>query len=77
MLHCDGKCILAKKLQQEEKKDQQSPERKLENKVEVFSCSSISLDISPCLTNHFNYSTYREKNLHDRSFPVFHPPCFI
>lgn len=77
MLHCDGKCVLAKKMKQEEKKDQQNPERKLENKVEVFSCSRINLDISPCTIDHFVYSNYPEKGLSDQSFPVFHPPCFV
>ena len=77
MLHCDGKCILAKKLQQEEKKDQQNPERKLENKVEVFSCSYIELDVSTYSTDHLHYFNYSETGLCDRSFPVFHPPCFV
>src|SRR6185295_3765369 len=45
MLHCNGKCVLAKKLRQEEKKDQQNPERKLENRVEVFCSSRMTMDI--------------------------------
>jgi hypothetical protein len=34
-LHCNGKCQMMKKLKQEEKKDEQNPERKAENKNEV------------------------------------------
>ncbi|MDQ0109680.1 hypothetical protein J2T02_004824 [Chitinophaga terrae (ex Kim and Jung 2007)] len=39
-LHCNGKCHLAKKLKEEERKDQENPERKLENKSELF-CERI------------------------------------
>jgi hypothetical protein len=41
MLHCNGKCQLAKKLKQQEKKEQQNPELKLENKNEIFSSRSF------------------------------------
>lgn len=34
-MHCNGKCQMMKKLKQEEKKDQQNPERKSENKNEI------------------------------------------
>ncbi len=74
MLHCNGKCVLAKKLRQEEKKDQQNPERKLENKVEVFCWSRMTIDIPAFPTSRSYYSTYPETGLTDLSFPVFHPP---
>lgn len=35
-LKCCGKCHLSKKLKQEDNKDEGNPERKLENKAEVF-----------------------------------------
>lgn len=35
-LKCCGKCHLRKKLKQEDSKDEENPERKLENKVEIF-----------------------------------------
>lgn len=34
-MHCNGKCQLMQKLKKEEKKEQQNPERKLENKNEI------------------------------------------
>jgi hypothetical protein len=37
LLQCKGKCQMMKKLQQEEKKDQENPERKSENKFEIIS----------------------------------------
>jgi len=35
-MHCNGKCQMMKKLKQEEKKDEQNPERKTENKNEII-----------------------------------------
>lgn len=40
-LHCEGKCQLMKKIREHEQKDHQSPERKLNNKVEVLSSKSF------------------------------------
>ncbi len=34
-MHCNGKCQMMKKLRQEEKKDEQNPERKAENKNDL------------------------------------------
>ncbi|HET7896821.1 MAG TPA: hypothetical protein VFL47_04110, partial [Flavisolibacter sp.] len=39
-MHCNGKCQLMKKLKEEEKKDQQNPERRLENKNVVVFCAT-------------------------------------
>jgi len=74
MLHCNGRCVLAKKLKQEEKKDQQNPERKLENKVEVFSWQQVSINILPLRASHSHYANYAAISLADLSFPIFHPP---
>jgi hypothetical protein len=76
ILHCNGKCQMMKKLQEEEKKDQQSPERKVENKNEVASSRSFfanGLFKKPIITH--SYSIY-----FNTSFPkgasadIFHPP---
>ncbi len=40
-MHCNGKCQMMKKLKQEEKKDQQNPERKSENKKEILLSSKL------------------------------------
>ena len=74
MLHCDGKCILAKKLKQDEKKDQQNPERKLENRVEFFCWSSIAIDIPAYLFSHPYYSSAPDTKLTDLASSIFHPP---
>jgi hypothetical protein len=75
-LHCNGKCQMMKKLQEEEKKDQQNPERKIDNKNEVASSKSFfanGLFKKPIITH--SYSVY-----FNTSFPIgapadiFHPP---
>jgi phosphorylcholine metabolism protein LicD len=76
MLHCDGKCQLAKKFNQEQNKNNQNPERKLENKNEFF--LSKSFFITGC-----NFASVFSKNYFshpggkpiDNCSLVFHPPC--
>jgi hypothetical protein len=75
MLHCNGKCQLAKKLKQQEKKEQQNPELKLENKNEIFSSRSffmIRVQIPTCYLAA--YPDFSETKPIDRSLPIFHPP---
>ncbi|MCW3466309.1 hypothetical protein [Chitinophaga nivalis] len=35
-LHCNGKCHLKKQLKEEDRRSQENPERKADNKVEIF-----------------------------------------
>ena len=77
-MHCNGKCQMMKKLQQEEKKDQENQERKSDNKNEIilstksffatvptqYLIDSKSNKLLPCSDN---------KSI-DRSFDIFHPP---
>lgn len=75
-LHCNGKCQMMKKLQQEEKKDEQNPDRKLENKSEITLSSKsffASLTILPVegLINYFTASS--DKEIKMPRF-IFHPP---
>ena len=44
-LHCNGKCQMMKKLKQEDKKDQQNPERRSSTKDEVISSKSFFASI--------------------------------
>jgi hypothetical protein len=74
-LHCNGKCQLARQLKQQEKNEQQNPERKLVNKIEINSShcffaiglSDVSSFCSRCIP-------LADKNPVDRSLPFFHPP---
>jgi len=76
ILHCDGKCQLAKKFKQEENKNNQNPERKPENKNEVFFCQSffIAACNSADLFNKRYFILPGDKPI-DNSLLVFHPPC--
>jgi hypothetical protein len=76
-LHCNGKCQMLKKLREEEKKEQQNPERKIDNKNEVASSKSFftnGLIKKPIITH--SYFVY-----FNTSFPagtatdIFHPPA--
>lgn len=77
-LHCNGKCQLMKKLKQEEKKDQENPERKADNKNEItlFSKSFFtSVAILPVGSGTvIKFSPHSESKPVDRSFGIFHPP---
>jgi len=77
-MHCNGKCQMMKKLQEEEKKDQENPERKSENKNEVILSTKsffatvptrflINSKLKKLLPTSDGYAT-------DRSLDVFHPP---
>jgi hypothetical protein len=78
-LNCKGKCQLQKKMKEEDKKDQQNPERKLENKQEVVSSKSFF----PSLMSYSTYnSSPQNSNLVDsklasHSSSIFHPPSLV
>jgi hypothetical protein len=76
MLHCNGKCQLAKKIKQQEEKDQKNPERRPELKSEVSSSrtyfASLPLqDIEIHITHH---SFYIAARLPGHIPGIFHPP---
>lgn len=77
-MHCNGKCQMMKKLQQEEKKDQENPERKAENKNEITLSSrsffaDVPLSIAQ-LTSTEKISSHSNGEIIDRCFDIFHPP---
>ncbi|MBK9568634.1 MAG: hypothetical protein IPO53_01015 [Chitinophagaceae bacterium] len=72
----NGKCILAKKMKQQEKKEQQNPERKLQNKSEVS--SSLSFFVTALVTPFSAYPAYPAlANITTIDWPssIFRPPC--
>jgi len=76
-MHCNGKCVLMKKLEEQEKREKGlPPELKLIAKAELFSSKSHFYNLSaPLFTNNagtfFNYTIGFPV---DRSFAFFHPP---
>lgn len=75
-LHCNGKCQMMKKLKGEERKDQQNPDRKAENKNEVVSLlPPISQDIAYVhLPEKQIYAAVQGEKERKISHTVFHPP---
>lgn len=75
-MHCNGKCQMMKKLKEEEKKDEQAPDRKAENKNElVLSSKSFYpvLNFGIQLLKIYSLSIHPAKAVKmPRSF--FHPP---
>lgn len=80
-MHCNGKCQMMKKLQQEEKKDQESPERKLENNTEIIvSTKSFFATVSAqglIIIKPKRMWPSSEGNPIDRSFDILRPPQAI
>jgi hypothetical protein len=75
-MHCNGKCQMMKKLQQEEKKDQQNPDRKMENKNEI-TLSSKSFFNTPSFVTTQITLTYAVLSCgKELKMPrsIFHPP---
>lgn len=77
-MHCNGKCQMMKKLQQEEKKDQGNPERKAENKQETIGSTKSFFAIVPdsywaIIKTKKTLPPSQGKST-DRSFAIFHPP---
>jgi hypothetical protein len=75
-LHCNGKCILAKKMKQQEKKEQQTPGIKLQGKSQVNSSRSFfTLVLVTGPPTYPAYIVIPDAATIDRSFSIFHPPC--
>jgi len=77
-LHCNGRCAMMKKLKADEKKDQENPERKSDNKNTLtFYNNSVFAGINNrriALLATIKKSYYLEEKCIDRSIDIFHPP---
>ena len=75
-LHCNGHCQMVKKIDSETKKDQNNPDRKAENKLEIISSKSFYPSIATVTeqtkTTYLILNT--GKPVH-RSASIFNPPC--
>lgn len=77
ILKCNGKCQMMKALKEEDKKDQQYPDRRGDNKNEiVLSCQTCFYNvISPeALANNHNYLQINDRRIVKRQKGIFHPP---
>lgn len=75
-MHCNGHCQMKKRLAEEDKKEQQNPERRIENKSEHFVATTLIAEIQPaCMTisnQHYTPQTIGQPVGGTRN--IFHPP---
>lgn len=79
-LHCDGTCLLMKKIKAQEKKEQeQAPEMKLAAKFEALPTKpsfTLFADILPLASDH-QFSILNSGAPIDQPSSIFHPPPAI
>jgi hypothetical protein len=74
-MHCNGKCHMMKVMKQEQKKDQDNPERKAENKFELVCADGPQAKLTPAFTmTDFSYPWIKEIIYAGFSTNSFHPP---
>jgi hypothetical protein len=79
MMHCNGKCQMMKKMQQEEQKEKENTERKADNKNEAFSSRAFFEMPSPAAAREIKtafapFITYKPT---DRAYSFFRPPATV
>jgi len=77
MLHCNGQCVLAKKIKEQESKEQGSSERKLQNKSDLTADSlpDTFAGISLAEPQSIHFESAAGAALLRRPYSIFHPPC--
>ncbi len=74
-MHCNGKCHMMKKMKQEEKQDQENPERRAENKFEIICAAFHTAGITPFrIVSAFPYPVFQERICTEFASSCFHPP---
>jgi hypothetical protein len=77
-MHCNGKCQMMKKLQQQDKQDQGNSERKAANKNEVVSSKSFFTTTFIFQSPPARYYAIPVvQHPVDRVYDFFHPPCAV
>jgi|SRR6476620_7521776 len=76
-MHCEGKCVMMKKMIEAEKKDQQSPMPKFEIKNDVFTSENVSTVFvgSPLANSEKLFTVTSNKSLNGFLRSIFHPPA--
>jgi hypothetical protein len=79
VLKCNGTCQMAKKILEQQKKDEQAPEGKMQNKFQslwyrtYFATLSHHYLMSPLSYNSYSINPGASINRDS----IFHPPCLI
>lgn len=78
-MHCNGQCQVMKKIREEEKKQQDTDERKMGSKVEVLSSRSFYASFSkpffPVIA--LRYLCFDDATVASMPRSVFHPPSTL
>ncbi|HRN55674.1 MAG TPA: hypothetical protein PLL71_04450 [Agriterribacter sp.] len=75
-IHCNGRCQMTKKLEQEDEKDRKNPQRKIENHNEFFLFDYRSPVLSPIVfySDEQKFPFLPVPGITDRPHAVFKPP---
>jgi hypothetical protein len=76
-LLCNGKCQMAKQLQEEEQKDQQNAERKIVKEEVLSSKSFFTVLVFTIPISIKQYCNWQCKDTVDIPASVFHPPSSV
>ena len=78
-MHCNGKCQMMKKIQEEENKEQQETERKAESKNETLSSKSFFAILPDIFFKQvfIKYTLYNDGKLVSIPHTIFHPPTAL
>lgn len=75
-LHCNGKCQMMKKLQEEERREEQAPERKGENEITICLASFFidTPEVPVKFVTQLNGLYHSKWNCINYNVEIFHPP---
>jgi len=79
MLHCNGQCVLAKKLKQAEAdKHGTNPLLRITTELSLFIITESALDaFLPTVARVDHFTNYSKQYFFSPIHSIFHPPCFI
>ena len=76
MMHCNGKCQVMRKIQEEERKEKENLERKAENKNEYWSSRGFAEIPAPVTgSTTKNFAPFLIHKPVDKAYALFHPPA--
>lgn len=75
-MHCNGKCQMTKKLKEEDNREKQNPERRVQNQNDFFISNrpAFALAIPQFNIGKKNYPIMVGKVTIDRPHTIFRPP---
>jgi hypothetical protein len=77
MMHCNGKCQVMRKIQEEERKEKEDLERKAENKTEYFSSKAFADMPALAAGSEIKrlFAPFLISQPVDKAYSLLHPPA--